>query len=178
MQLIEELNGNDPRFYHRQGGQPFQNDSWIDRFSEPNQNLAVCGLGQPLSLSAGIYRLDWDCQLNFKSPECRRPDKNYPVVLSLVFGQGVDKNVATTSISQVTACAERDELIYNKGISTDFRILGNNGSVFIEISAYDDTRTSEPTSINVEEVIVRKMSLYQVESLTKDNLYTIDSIKS
>lgn len=163
MQLIDKWNGNDSRFFHREGGETFGKNAWIDRFREPNQNIAVC-LGT-LELAPGRYKVSWDCEIIFKEPVCRNPDEGYPVLLSVASGRNVDQIFSRTMHSQVYVCARRDELVFNEGISTGFRVL-RQSDVRLEIAAFDDTRTATPTSTGVEEVIVKCMNIY-LESSSK-----------
>lgn len=161
--------GDDKRFWHRKGGRRHESHSWLDKFSEPNQNLAVCSTNRKLTLERGSYRVSWDAEVVFRSPACRSPSRDYPVLLSSVHGnKNVNGGYAQKWYSQVYVCAKRNGLLYRGSLSTDFKVT-EKGAVDISISAFNDERTYEPTDINAREVIIYKMVVSRTKKELDDN---------
>jgi hypothetical protein len=170
------MKGNSPYFYHRSGGQVYKGTSWIDSFSEPNQNFPVCsvqskdprldklGLLTPDDKNNPIYNLptadyivEWDCEAVFRKPSCQFPSEEYPVFLSWVAWQGGSERAW---VSQKHVCPSKDILAYRGAVVSTFSIVAPT-ELTIRLSAFNDEKTADPTDINLKEVIVHEMRLYR-----------------
>ena len=169
--------GYDSRFSHRKGGRPHGEHSWLDAFAEPNQNFPVCSTEYALTLDRGAYRVEWDTEVIFKEPVCVNPRNDYPVLLSLVYGDTVNGRHKMTFHSQVYVCANRNGLKYSGKLVTDFDVTAR-GVVQITISAFNDEKTQDPTFINAKEMIVNTMNVtYRATELTDNILNSIYPIR-
>lgn len=165
--LIDSWDANDSRFYHRDGGEPYQGNYWIDRFDATVPAESICSIASRddlFTLSEGRYKVIWDCSVIFRQPACNYPRPSSPVLQLLVFrmrGGGGNPILISHAVDQVNVCANRDELIYDLGIETQFRCREEESSLDFKFYAYDRASGDSPNSTNIQEVIVRTMEIYK-----------------
>ncbi len=164
--LIDSWDGNDSRFFHRDGGERYQDNYWIDRFDTTAPAEPICGIGlrdDLFTLSEGAYKVIWDCSVIFRQPACDYPRPSSPVLQLLVWrmtGEGNPLLISHT-LDQVNVCANRDELVYDLGIESQFRCRNTESSLDFKLHAYDRAYGDSPKSTNIKEVIVRTMEIYK-----------------
>lgn len=147
--------GNNQRFYHRKGGSDGGNGRWRDSFGANNQNDYVCSTSIPVE--AGNHVLSWSIQMLFANPVCILPKAKYPAYLASVIGPKVKSAFAV--ISQVSVCANRDNLVWTGDLLLNFYVP-ELSDVSVGISAFDDRNTYESTNTGAKEAIVLQMKIY------------------
>ncbi len=156
LQLVDSWNGNDPRWWHRDGGEPHQGIYWIDRFREPAQDICTIARREDyFDLIPGNYHLVWDAHLIFSERACERADEGYAAMVCQA------SPIARHTISETYVCANRDNLIYRLGIQMRFSLSSRETAVDFPFQAFNDDNSRRSGATNIKEVIIYKMELYR-----------------
>ena len=161
-ELIDSWNGNDSRFWHRNGGEPYSNIYWMDKHREPNGNIPVCQIKREedyFNLPKGTYKIFWDCVVFFKDTACESPRNSYPILQIVVNGSG--GNITHHDEDEIVICASRDGLRYDFGTQTIFNLTQDDRGVNFSITSFADWHSGRDGSTNVIETIVSNMELYK-----------------
>ena len=166
--LIDSWNGNDDRFWHREGGKPFEEIYWIDDFCTLNPSEPIISIARDedlFTLKNGMYKLVWDCDYKFKNPACTYPDFFNSAISIGAFqlAPGGWYHRGGTELNEVYICDRKEDLIYAQGIESVFYISKPTPLVDFPIYAYTDFNYGKHRRghTNGKEIIIYRMELYE-----------------
>jgi hypothetical protein len=165
--LIASWPGNDPRFYHRDGGEPFQNTAWMDHFTTIAPGDWVCQMAHSedfIPLPRGDYQLIWWVHLLFAVPPCQRarPGGGLNPIMSFIgtpFG-GSEPKPNPYFVNEYDICNNLHDNTYTDGINYIFHLYEPNTLSF-HLNVISDLQTNRPYDLNITLAIVYSMNLYK-----------------